>query len=298
MKQRIAALAAVAAALTPLASGCSSDDTGEASPSGASPSSTPSPSSSSSSSSSSVPVGERADEPRSSTENLSILITNDDGVAAPGIDALVEVLSVREGVEVAVVAPAENQSGSGGKTSPGPLEAVETATASGHAATAVKGYPADAVTWALGEGGLEPDLVISGINEGQNVGPLVPVSGTVGAARQAAQLGVPALAVSQGLGEPPDFPTGVEAVLDWLDENQDAVMEGTVSSDSITSINVPTCQVAEVQGTVEVPVAAESSVDLNRVDCTSSAQPVDDVTAFVAGWVAVTELPNTGSITS
>ena len=162
---------------------------------------------------------------------------------------------------------------------------------------AVDGYPADSVVWALSDGGVEPDLVISGINEGQNVGPLVPLSGTVGAARQAAEMGVPAPAVSQGLGDPPDYPTAVRSVLDWLEAQEGAVVAGAVSGEAITSINVPTCPSAAVQGTVEVPVAVESSVDLNSVNCTGTSHPADDVTAFVNGWIAVTPLPNSGSIT-
>jgi 5'-nucleotidase len=228
---------------------------------------------------------------------LTVLVTNDDGVGAPGIDALVEALSVRDGTEVVVVAPSENQSGSGGRTTAGALQATDTATASGYPAVAVDGYPADSVVWALSEGGVQPDLVISGINEGQNVGPLVPLSGTVGAARQAAQMGVPALAVSQGLGDPPDYPTAVRSVLDWLEVQEAAVAAGALDGEQITSINVPTCPGAAVQGTLEVPVAVESSVDLNSVNCTSTVEPVDDVTAFVNGWIAVTPLPNTGSIT-
>jgi 5'-nucleotidase len=228
---------------------------------------------------------------------LTVLVTNDDGVGAPGIDALVEALSVRDGTEVVVVAPAENQSGSGGRITDAAVSTTDTVTASGYPAVAVAGYPADSVRWALAEGGVTADLVISGINEGQNVGPLVPLSGTVGAARQAAQMGVPALAVSQGIGDPPDYPTAVRSVLDWLESQEAAVEAGTLGVEEITSINVPTCPGAAVQGTVEVPVAATSSIDLNSVNCAGTSQPSDDVTAFVNGWIAVTPLPNSGSIT-
>jgi predicted secreted protein len=110
-------------------------------------------------------------------------------------------------------------------------------------------------------------------------------------------MGVPALAVSQGLGDPPDYPTAVRSVLDWLEVQEAAVAAGALDGEQITSINVPTCPGAAVQGTLEVPVAVESSVDLNSVNCTSTVEPVDDVTAFVNGWIAVTPLPNTGSIT-
>lgn len=227
----------------------------------------------------------------------TVLVTNDDGVGSDGIDALVNALEDRGDVEVVVVAPLENQSGSGGRTTDGELVVTDTETISGHPAKAVDGFPADSVVWALGEGGVEPDLVVSGINDGQNVGPLVDISGTVGAARQAVQLGVPALATSQGLGEPADFPSGVEATMAWLDDHIDAVVAGELGTDGIISINIPTCTTGEIQGTVEVPVAVNSTADLTKVDCTSEVEPTDDVTAFVNGWTSVTELAPTGSVT-
>lgn len=227
----------------------------------------------------------------------TVLVTNDDGVGAEGIDALVNALADRGDVEVVVVAPLENQSGSGGKTTEGELVVTDAETISGHPAKAVDGFPADTVVWALGEGGIEPDLVISGINDGQNVGPLVNISGTVGAARQAAQMGVPALATSQGLGDPADFPSGVEATMAWLDEHLEEVVAGELGTDGIISINIPTCTTGEIRGEVDVPVAEDSTEDLTVVDCTSEIEPTDDVVAFVNGWVAVTELAPTGSVT-
>src|SRR5262249_13068768 len=141
----------------------------------------------------------------------------DDGVAAPGIDALVKALTAEPATQVTVVAPAANQTGSGGKTSPGPLTATQTTTASGYPATAVDGYPADAVDYGLSTVLKDtPDLVISGINAGQNLGPVLDISGTVGAARAGAQRGVHALAVSAGFGDPVDFDTAVSATITWL----------------------------------------------------------------------------------
>ncbi len=228
---------------------------------------------------------------------VTILVTNDDGVGAEGIDALTQALAERDDVELVVVAPLENQSGSGGKTTAGELSTSDATTASGLEATAVAGFPADSVRWALTEGGIEPDLVISGINDGQNIGPLVDLSGTVGAARQAAQLGVPAVATSQGFGEPPAFEDGVEATLAWLDENLEAIRAGELGTDTIVSINTPTCATGAPQGEVDAPRAEQSDADLNAVDCAGAVEPTDDVVAFTNGWIAVTVLPPTGSIT-
>lgn len=230
-------------------------------------------------------------------DDITILVTNDDGVEAEGIDSVVEALDERDGVEVVVVAPAENQSGSGQKTTGGELVATPSTTASGYEATAVDGFPADAVIWALGEGGIDPDLVISGINDGQNIAQLANISGTVGAARQAAQSGVPAIAASQGFGDPPDFETGTEAVMTWLDDNEDSVRSGSLGVEEVVSINIPTCTVGQVQGSVDVPWVAESDLDLNKVDCAGTADPIDDAVGFTNGWIVLSPLALTGSQT-
>ena len=79
---------------------------------------------------------------------FKVLVTNDDGYSSAGIDAAVQVLRFLPNVEVTVVAPATNQSGSGRRTSPGPLTATNQMTASGYPAKAVVGFPADAVLYA------------------------------------------------------------------------------------------------------------------------------------------------------
>jgi 5'-nucleotidase len=224
-------------------------------------------------------------------DRLVVLVTNDDGVGAPGIDALVEALRADPTLLVVVVAPAENQSGSGDATTLTPIPS-EAATISGYPAVAVDGKPADAVNHALDFVLTEspPDLVISGINEGQNLGPIVDVSGTIGAARTASRRGIPSVAVSQGFGpegSSPDYVAGVEAALDWLAANRDSLEESLV-----VSINVPTCGEGEIRGTVEVPVATDSTTGnpVQVADCTSTlTDPTTDIAAFNAGFVAVSE---------
>jgi len=83
------------------------------------------------------------------TQPLEILVVNDDGYSAAGIDAVVEGLRTLPGVHIDVVAPATNQSGSGDKTTPGGVTAFAAQTQSGYPATAVNGYPADSVLYAL-----------------------------------------------------------------------------------------------------------------------------------------------------
>lgn len=225
---------------------------------------------------------------------LRILVTNDDGVGADGIDAVVEGLRQLPDVEVTVVAPAENQSGTAGKTTDGPLTVTDATTKSGYPAKSVAGFPADTIVWAIDDKGIgfTPDLVVSGINFGQNVGPLVNVSGTVGAARAAVQRNIPALAASQGIGTPADFPTGVKYVTDWVTANRasfGAPPEGGTTL-VVASMNIPTCTTGSVRGLAEVKTATDAAGrDLaNAPDCTSTAtNPADDIDAFLEGFVAL-----------
>jgi 5'-nucleotidase len=221
-------------------------------------------------------------------EPLRILVSNDDGYAAPGIAALVDALLALPNVEVVVVAPDGNRSGSGGQTTPGGTTGSEVTMANGHRAVAVTGFPADAVAHALDVLGEQPDLVVSGINEGQNLGPIVEISGTVGAARVAAQRGIPAVAVSQGLGTPePDYAAGVAAVIDWIEEHRTDLAGATQGA--VVNINVPTCGAGEPAEPVEVPTATDATgrnVVTADVDCTLAAgvTPADDVDGFNAGY--------------
>lgn len=223
-------------------------------------------------------------------EPLDILVTNDDGVAAAGIDAVVEALRVLPGVEVTVVAPATDQSGTGDQTTPGGVTAFATTTASGYPAVAVNGFPADSVLHALRVLGENPDLVVSGINAGQNLGPVVDLSGTVGAARTAARQGVPAVAASQGLGSPPDYPSGVAALLDWLEDYR--LGRAGPPYQEVANLNVPTCTSGTIRGTVEVPVATDLDPSpLSPSDCTSTVTAVaDDVEGFVHGFVTLSDV--------
>ncbi|MGH9032116.1 MAG: 5'/3'-nucleotidase SurE [Acidimicrobiia bacterium] len=230
--------------------------------------------------------------PAQKTPKLRVLVTNDDGVAAAGIDVLVEALRELRRVKVTVVAPAENQSGKGDATTPGVLSATDTTTASGFRATAVAGTPADSVLYGLEDVVTkEPHLVVSGINEGQNLGPALDISGTVGAALTAAREGIPALAASQGLGDEPDYPEAAELAIDWVKEHRKRLVRGRVDPDEIANLNVPTCATGEVRGLVEVPPLTTGEL-LPPSDCESTLEdPPDDVVAFSNGFATLSEIP-------
>jgi 5'-nucleotidase len=131
---------------------------------------------------------------------MRILLTNDDGIHAVGLRALQRQL--RRGHSVSVVAPDRERSAIGHAiTLHQPLRAVPVELEAGLRGWAVDGTPADCVKLALNEIlDAPPDMVISGINAGANVGINLNYSGTVAAAKEAALQGLPAMAVSAGGG--------------------------------------------------------------------------------------------------
>ncbi|MCU1392079.1 MAG: Survival protein SurE [Ilumatobacteraceae bacterium] len=229
---------------------------------------------------------------------LEVLVTNDDGYAAPGIDAIVQYLRTRPDVHVSVWAPLANQSGAGDKSTQGSTPAVtDVMTVSGYPAKAVDGFPADSVKAALASG-YKPDFVVSGSNLGQNYGPLTKVSGTVGAAATAARTGIPAIAISQGFpaaGADFDFPSSVAVLSAYLDASIAHFLDG--SAPALVSINVPTCP-AGVGLLPTVDIVSASSDNGRQLGAPTAcdgnpANPVDDVDAFDAGHPTVSQLDPT-----
>ena len=226
---------------------------------------------------------------------LSILVTNDDGFAAPGIDAVVEALRKEPKVHVDVVAPATNQSGQGENTTPGELVVTDEHTASGFPAKAVAGHPSDTVNVALDRLHLTPDFVVSGANTGQNIGEFAKVSGTVGAAKTAARRGIPALAVSTGTAPDPDYAGTAVLVVQWLREHRAAIAADRGAA-SVESMNVPTCTAGHRRGVVHTTLAASfhDRPASGSSDCQSKtprSKLVDDVDFFLNGFATVTNIP-------
>ena len=161
----------------------------------------------------------------------------------------------------------------------------------------MQGYPADTVIWAVSDHGLSfrPDLVVSGINYGQNIGPVAALSGTVGAARQAVTLGIPALAASQGIdnGASPDYAAAVPLVEHWVTQHRAALLSRTSGSAPLqATLNVPTCTPHPVRGPVTTVMAATGEVSASTtVDCTSTSTTYsNDLEAFEIGFATLTPL--------
>ncbi|MDO9524268.1 MAG: 5'/3'-nucleotidase SurE [Gemmobacter sp.] len=132
---------------------------------------------------------------------MRILITNDDGINAPGLEVLAEIAHdiAGPGGEVWTVAPAFEQSGVGHCISyTHPMMIAQL----GERRFAAEGSPADCVLAGIYDvlAGQRPDLVLSGVNRGNNAGENAMYSGTVGGAMEAALQGLPAIALSQYLG--------------------------------------------------------------------------------------------------
>jgi len=178
---------------------------------------------------------------------MQILVTNDDGVAAPGLLALTQ--AMRALGDVTVLAPDHNWSASGHvKTMERPLRVNETRLADGTKAYASDGAPSDCVALALL--GLLPQkfgLIISGINPNANLGHDVTYSGTVTAAMEAVIAGVPGIAVS--LDSPPehvllDYTLAAEIALRVA---QRVAREG-LPAGTLLNVNVPYLPASEMRG--------------------------------------------------
>jgi 5'-nucleotidase len=130
---------------------------------------------------------------------MRVLLTNDDGISAPGLQAARRALRELDGVEVDVIAPDSNRSATARSiTTRSPLTVEEVEFGDGDRGFATDGTPVDCVRFAeLGLVGHRPDLIVSGINHGANLGDDITYSGTVAAAFEGIILGIPAVAVSQ-----------------------------------------------------------------------------------------------------
>jgi 5'-nucleotidase len=133
-------------------------------------------------------------------KQMNVLLTNDDGIEAEGLQAMRRALAAVEGVRLAVIAPDGNRSAMARSiTTRRPLWVAEVPFADGTVGYATDGTPVDCVRLAsLGlVDGFATDLVVSGINHGGNLGDDITYSGTVAAALEGVVLGIPAIAVSQ-----------------------------------------------------------------------------------------------------
>ncbi|MDE3206204.1 MAG: 5'/3'-nucleotidase SurE [Acidobacteriota bacterium] len=236
---------------------------------------------------------------------MRVLVTNDDGVTSPGLAVLAEAARGC-GMEVTVVAPSEDASGTGAamtvRVDEGVVTLAEVTGADGRPAGSLPGGPAFIVRAAMfGAFGPPPDLVLSGINQGVNTGKAILHSGTVGAALTAANYGRRALALSSAAGS--DCSADVESVdlevvatiVKWvrdtppgtvLNVNLPAASDGrraALDRVRVTSL----AGVGTVQGRV---TDARGSVPVVFNDEGGTPESGTDVAALAAGYISVTAI--------
>ena len=186
---------------------------------------------------------------------MKILLTNDDGIHAPGLWALHKRLAPRH--SVTVVAPDREQSAVGhGISLHNPLRASRVCANGACTGYAVSGTPADCIKMGITEilQGL-PDLVVAGINPGANVGVNVNYSGTVAAAREAALYGIPALAVSVQGGETFHY----DEIAGFMEDLVVKVGRRSLPFGTVLNVNFPNRPLKDIHG-VRV-----SSQDITRL---------------------------------
>ena len=184
-----------------------------------------------------------------------MLLTNDDGIAAPGLQAARRALRELDGVDVGVIAPDSNRSATARSiTTRSPLTVEEVEFADGDRGFATDGTPVDCVRFAdLGLLGGRPDLIVSGINHGSNLGDDITYSGTVAAALEGIVLGIPALAISQqssggGMGYVSgrfdfDFAGPFTARL------VERLVGETMPPETLVNVNLPSCEPTGIEVT-------------------------------------------------
>ena len=241
---------------------------------------------------------------------MKILLTNDDGIGAPGLWAAANAL--RQTGEVFVVAPNREQSGvgaaltlhSGLRVNAEPVEPRLTVDGNGLypvTAYSVEGTPGDSCILALEHLVGRVDLVVSGINAGSNLGWDVMVSGTVGAAIQGYVRGYPTIAISVGAVNSPQF-DGASRLLQLIVQR---LSDSPLDSSCFLNVNVPSMSLDRIGGLKVTQMGGRSYGESVREEGTGenkrywisrnrpmSGQPIDgtDIWALKNNFISITPL--------
>jgi len=236
---------------------------------------------------------------------VRILLTNDDGVHARGLEVLERIARTLSD-DITIVAPLEEQSGKGRSlsiTEPVRLRRF------GERRFAVTGTPTDAVMMALAEimKDSPPDLILSGVNRGANLGEDVSYSGTVSAAMEGALAGIRSIALSQRYAAPaPGERVSFEAAEQWGERVLRPLLDAQWAPRTLMNVNFPPVPAADVKGIRAVSqglrdygrMKLEKRTDprgfdyywfgLGRIDHTPAANT--DLEAIEMGYITVTPL--------
>lgn len=233
---------------------------------------------------------------------MHFLLTNDDGLHAPGLAALERAIRQLPGATCTVVAPAAEQSQCGHRvTTREPLAVTQHA----ERRFAVEGTPADCVRIALFALDLRPEFILSGVNAGGNMGQDLPISGTVAAAREAAFHGLPAAALSHYLIR--DHALDWSRVTAWTRQVVTELLAQPLADGEFWNVNYPHLPAGSIELPPRIPchpcraplnVAYESTrldarLTKHHYTATYAARPAEpgsDVAVCFARQVAVSRL--------
>lgn len=230
-------------------------------------------------------------------EPYRILLTNDDGIRAPGLAALAQALKPLG--EVTIIAPSENHSGTGhGLVLSDPIY-VDRVDIGGQQATSLTATPAACVRVALSTLlTTKPHIVVSGVNRGSNFGLNAYISGTVAAAREAAMHGIPAVAASLDISGHPHYGPSAEATAKVVA----IVKAGGLPKGVFLNVNIPAgtefkgLKLSRQSNQMGTERFEETRTPYGRRVLWSffmqpkNAEPDSDVQAALDGYVAVTPL--------
>ncbi|WP_079229181.1 5'/3'-nucleotidase SurE [Pseudomonas putida] len=195
-----------------------------------------------------------------------ILLTNDDGIDAPGLKVL-EQVAAQLADEVWVVAPRADQSGTSHSLS---LHAPLRVSEHGDKRFAVTGTPGDCVVMAVQHllKDARPDLILSGVNRGANLGLETVFSGTVGAAMTGMLLGIRSIALSQAYSDRADVPW--DNALTHAPKVLQALLSQDWPSDACLNVNFPDC---DPQATLPLKVTRQGAGPLNSMSVRKEVDP-------------------------
>lgn len=200
---------------------------------------------------------------------MRILLTNDDGFDAPGMKVLLDIAQTLSN-DLWIVAPSEEQSGAGHSlTLTRPLRVRQR----GDQQYSVDGTPTDSVMMAVARIMKDgpPDLILSGVNRGANLGEDVTYSGTVSAAMEGALAGIPSIALSQSyargdMGNDVPF----DAASSWGERVLRPLVKQSMDHRTLVNINFPAVPAGDVKG---VRVVSQGIRDYGRLQIVSNRDP-------------------------
>src|SRR5215210_6994810 len=241
---------------------------------------------------------------------MKLLLTNDDGIQATGLNVMRRALQELPGVELAVIAPDSNRSATARSiTTRKPLWVEEVEFGDGAKGNATDGTPVDCVRFAaLGLVEFVPELIVSGINHGSNLGDDITYSGTVAAALEGVVLGIPAIAVSQqaeraGMSYHHEGTFDFGQVAAFTARIVEELEDFPMPDETLININCPAGEVKGAQVTSLGKRRYNDTLELQEEDERGRKryriygmepgyehQPGTDLTAVYEGYIAVTPI--------